>query len=114
VRIAVGDYQSKWTDLSQHMTDPQPLLLDQGTIADGLSVSFRRLISAKDTEKTPVQSDSWGLINLIMNGRATRLDDGSGWTVQVALNDGQGDNGNVTFRIVPDRTLPKVEDWPKR
>ena len=114
VRVAVGDNQSRWTDLSQHMGDAQPLLLDQGTIADGLSISFRRLISAKDTEKTPIQSDHWGLVNLIMNGRASRLDDGSGWTVQLALNDGQGDNGNVTFRIVPDRTLPKVEDWPKR
>ena len=89
-------------------------MLDQGSIADGLSISFRRLISAADTEKTPVQAENWGLVNLIMNGRASRLDDGSGWTLQLALNDGQGNNGNVTFRIVPDHTLPKAEDWPKR
>jgi hypothetical protein len=110
----VGDNQSKWTDMSQHMGDPAPLLLNQGTIADGLSISFRRLISAKDTEKTPVQADIWGLVNLILNGRVSRLDDGSGWTLQQALNDGQGDNGNVTFRIIPDHTLPKPEDWAKR
>ncbi|HTV42658.1 MAG TPA: type VI secretion protein IcmF/TssM N-terminal domain-containing protein [Candidatus Sulfotelmatobacter sp.] len=114
VQVAVGDNQSKWTDLSKHMGDAQPLLLDQGLIADGLSISFRRLISAKDTEKTPIQFDNWGLVNLITNGQASRLEDGSGWTVQLALNDGQGNNGNVTFRIVPDRTLPKVQDWPKR
>lgn len=114
VRVNIGDNQSRWTDMSQHMGDTQPLLLDQGTIADSLSISFRRLISAKDTEKTPVQADSWGLVNLIMNGRVTRLDDGSGWTLPVTLNDGQGDNGNVTFRIVPDQALPKAEDWPKK
>jgi hypothetical protein len=114
VRVAVGENQSRWTDMSQHMGDTQPLLLNQGPIAESLSISFRRLISAKDTEKTPVQADSWGLVNLIMNGRVTRMEDGSGWTLQVALNDGQGDNGNVTFRIVSDRPLPKVEDWPKR
>lgn len=114
VRVTIGDNQSRWTDLSQHMQDPQPLLLNQGTIADSLSISFRRLISAKDTEKTPVASDSWGLVNLIMNGRVTRVEDGSGWTLQLALNDDQGDNGNVTFRIVPDHTLPKAEEWAKR
>ena len=114
VRVSVGDNQSRWTDMSQHMGDPQPLLLGQGTIADSLSISFRRLISAKDTEKTPVQPTSWGLINLIMSGQATRLQDGSGWTVQLPLNDGQGNNGNVIFRIVPDHSLPKVEDWAKR
>jgi hypothetical protein len=114
VRVTVGENQSKWTDLSQHMGDSQPLLLNQGTIADSLSISFRRLISAKDTEKTPVQSDSWGLVNLILNGKVTRLEDGSGWTLQVPLNDGQGDNGNVTFKIVPDHSLPKPEDWAKR
>jgi hypothetical protein len=114
VRITVGDNQSKWTDMSQHMGDTEPLLLDQGTIADGLSISFRRLITARDTEKTPVQSDSWGLVNLILNGRVSRLADGSGWTLQQPMNDGQGDNGNVAFRIVPDHTLPKPEDWAKR
>ncbi|HEV2318544.1 MAG TPA: type VI secretion protein IcmF/TssM N-terminal domain-containing protein [Verrucomicrobiae bacterium] len=114
VRVAVGDNQSRWTDLSQHMGETEPLLLDQGTIADGLSISFRKLISAKDTEKTPVQADSWGLVNLILNGRVTRQDDGSGWTLQLALNDEQGDSGHVTFRIVPDHTLPKAEDWAKR
>ncbi|HEV2452928.1 MAG TPA: hypothetical protein VGY98_01615, partial [Verrucomicrobiae bacterium] len=114
VRVSIGDNQSRWTDLSQHMGDTEPLLLDQGKIADGLTIAFRRLISAKETEQSPVQSDIWGLINLIVNNRATRLDDGSGWTLKVALNDGQGDNGNVAFRIVPEHTLPKVEDWPKR
>jgi hypothetical protein len=114
VRVSVGENQSRWTDMSQHMGDTQPLLLNQGSLAESLSISFRRLISAKDTEKTPVQADSWGLVNLIMNGRVTRMEDGSGWNLQVALDDGQGDNGNVTFRIVSDRPLPKVEDWPKR
>jgi hypothetical protein len=114
VRVTIADNQSRWTDLSQHMQDPQPLLLNQGTIADSLGISFRRLISAKDTEKTPVQTDSWGLVNLIMNGHVTRNEDGSGWTLQQPLNDDQGDNGNVAFRIVPDRALPKVEDWAKR
>lgn len=114
VRVVVGDNQSRWTDMSQHMGDIQPLLMEQGSIADGLAISFRRLITAKETEKTPVQSESWGLVNLIMTGQATRLEDGSGWTLQVPLNDGQGDNGNIAFRIVPDRSLPKAEDWPKR
>ncbi|MGH7978804.1 MAG: type VI secretion protein IcmF/TssM N-terminal domain-containing protein, partial [Limisphaerales bacterium] len=112
VRVVVGDNQSKWTDLSQHMDETQPILLGQGTIAAGLSISFRRLISARDTEKTPVQFDNWGLVNLISNGRVSRAQDGSGWNLQLALNDGQGDTGNVTFRIVPDQPLPKVEDWP--
>ncbi|MGH8024231.1 MAG: hypothetical protein ACRED1_11650, partial [Limisphaerales bacterium] len=114
VQVAVGDNQSRWTDLSEHMQDPQPLLLGQGPIADSLSVSFRRLISAKETEKTPVHFDDWGLVNLILNGRVNRIEDGSGWTLQLALNDGQGDNGNVAFRIVPDHALPKADDWPKR
>ncbi|HUA65082.1 MAG TPA: type VI secretion protein IcmF/TssM N-terminal domain-containing protein [Alphaproteobacteria bacterium] len=113
-RVDIGGNQSKWIDLSREIGDSQPLLLNQGTIADGLSISYCRLKTAAETQRTPVQSDSWGLIHLILDGRANRLDDGSGWTVSVAVNDDQGDNGNVMFRIVTDRPLPKAEDWPKR
>ncbi len=112
-RVAMGDNNSGWVDLSQHTTEG-PYLLAQGTVADGLKISFRRLISDQTHEIPSVSRPDWGLVSLILSGQAHRTEDGADWILRLALNDGQGDSGTITFRITPEHTLPKAEDWPKR
>jgi hypothetical protein len=81
---------------------------------ESLHLSFHQLTDS-DPPVGDVIYNNWGLIRLIEDDKAERLEDGTKWRFKVSLPLKEGGTGDMVFeaRLDAGQPLPKKEDWPK-
>jgi len=108
--FSIANQPAEWEELTRASA---PLLLGKGNSSSGIKIAFKKL-SSDTAELVPVETKSWGLVELLKLTGAERLDEGARWRIKVRLEGAGGSSpGNVNLEAAPKAPLPKLDDWPE-
>jgi hypothetical protein len=107
----LGDADSKWQEVAKSIGE-DPVSLVKGTVDADLKISFQTLEG--QAVRGVEEQSAWALVRLIRDGKMERSDNGREWTWKNKLKDpDQPIEGQVVFKLVTERPLPKLADWPQ-
>jgi hypothetical protein len=111
LKVSVGNVEGVWMDVAVKTDNAE---IAKMTASAPLSISNCLQLTQVDTAKKVKICENWGLIRLLHDYQAKRLDDQATWRFHIPLSDKAGHKGYANFEIKFDNPLPKMEDWPKQ
>lgn len=111
-RFSFGQTRADWSDDLATMKDDK--LVAEGTVDAPVKISFRLDADAPDSSATTKELANWGLLRMIYDNKSQ---DGTNLVIRVPLENKQTSKsgtvqsfkGDVQFKVVLDRPLPKIE-----